>query len=244
MLALLTWGAAWICFEDHWEDLELKPTLLSAFLGTFVITWAFWRTSLVSGYDGILYITPTAALIGLTCLLGPVRRIRLYRDIFAIFALFPAWILLVKFFPEKVLSFATSYASGFLLKLLGLDPSIDGRIISFTGGMAVRVEGACNGLEVIYQAFAVAVIFLICFPLRRRSDRLTLLIFAPLIGAFSNIVRVALLGFIVAIGGTIKESSFEFWHEGTGSLIFSGASIMLVGFFYSRLIQRQLNANP
>jgi cyanoexosortase A len=244
MLALLVWGAAWICLEDHWEDLEPSPSGPSLLLGALLLGWILWRTALVASYDSLVYLTPPLAMVGLALLLLPMRRLGQFRESLIISLLLPVWLLVVKFFPEQPLSLVTARGSALMLQVLGLAPQVSGRVISFAGGGALRVEGVCNGLEVIYQAFAVAVIFLICFPLRRSSDRLAILLLAPLVGAVSNVFRIALLGLIVAIGGSLKESSFEFWHKGSGSLIFSGLSVLAVGLIYSRLVNRQLQASP
>jgi len=244
MLGLLVWGAAWICLEDHWENLTPSPSAPSLLLGTLLVAWILWRTALVASYDSLLYITPPLAMVGLALLLRPLGRLGQFRESLVISLLMPVWLLVVKLFPEQSLSLFTARASALLLQLLGLAPQVNGRLISFAGGGAVRVEGVCNGLEVIYQAMAVAVIFLICFPLSRPRDRVAVLLIAPLVGAVSNVFRIALLGLIVAIGGSLKESSFEFWHKGSGSLIFSGLSVLAIGLIYSRLVNRQLQASP
>lgn len=244
MLALLVWGAAWICFEDHWDGLEPAPSGWSLLLGALLLGWIVWRTAGVSSYDSLLYLTPPLAMVGLALLLRPLRRLGQFRESFAIALLLPMWLLVVKLFPEQPLSLVTARASALLLQLLGLAPQVSGRVISFAGGGSVRVEGVCNGLEVIYQALAVAVIFLVCFPLCRSRDRLSVLLLAPLVGAVSNVVRIALLGLIVAIGGSLKQNSFEFWHKGSGSLIFSGLSVLAIGLIYSRLVNRQLRVAP
>ncbi len=244
MLALLVWGAAWICLEDHWDGLDPSPSGPSLLLGGLLLAWILWRTALVASYDSLLYITPPLAMVGLALLLRPLGRLGQFRESLVISLLMPVWLLVVKLFPEQPLSLFTARASALLLQLLGLAPQVNGRLISFAGGGAVRVEGVCNGLEVIYQAMAVAVIFLICFPLSRPRDRVAVLLIAPLVGAVSNVFRIALLGLIVAIGGSLKESSFEFWHKGSGSLIFSGLSVLAIGLIYSRLVNRQLQASP
>lgn len=244
MLGLLVWGAAWICLEDHWENLTPSPSAPSLLLGTLLVAWILWRTALVASYDSLLYFTPPLAMVGLALLLRPLRRLGQFRESLVISLLMPVWLLVVKLFPEEPLSIVTARASGLMLHLLGLSPAIKGRLISFTGGGSVRVEGVCNGLEVIYQALAVAVIFLICFPLRRPADRVAMLLLAPLVGLISNVFRIALLGVIVAIGGSFKENSFEFWHKGSGSLIFSGLSVLAIGLIYSRYVNRQLQASP
>jgi cyanoexosortase A len=245
MLALLVWGASWICLEDHWEDLEPLPSGPSLLAGTLLLIWILWRTALVASYDSLLYITPPLAMVGLALLLRPLRRLGQFRESLVIALLLPVWLLVVKLFPEQPLSLFTARASALMLQLLGLAPQVSGRVISFAGGGgSVRVEGICNGLEVIYQALAVAIIFLVCFPLRRAQDRLAILLLAPLVGLVSNVFRIALLGLIVAIGGSLKESSFEFWHKGSGSLVFSGLSVLVIGLIYSRFVNRQLQASP
>jgi cyanoexosortase A len=244
MLALLVWGAAWICLEDHWDGLEPSPSGPSLLLGSLLLAWILWRTALVASYDSLLYFTPPLSMVALALLLCPVRRLGQFRESLTISLLTPVWLLVVKLFPEQPLSLFTARASAFMLQLLGLAPQVSGRVISFDGGASVRVEGVCNGLEVIYQAVAVAVIFLICFPLSRARDRVALLLMAPVVGAVSNVFRIALLGLIVAIGGSLKESTFEFWHKGSGSLIFSGLSVLVIGMIYSRFVNRQLEASP
>lgn len=244
MLGLLVWGAAWICLEDHWENLTPSPSAPSLLLGTLLVAWILWRTALVASYDSLLYLTPPLAMVGLALLLRPLRRLGQFRESLVISLLLPVWLLVGKSFPEQPLSLLTARSSALMLQLLGLSTMVSGRVINITGGGSVRVEGVCNGLEVIYQALAVAVIFLICFPLRRPADRVAMLLLAPLVGLISNVFRITLLGLIVAIGGSLKENSFEFWHKGSGSLIFSGLSVLAIGLIYSRYVNRQLQASP
>jgi exosortase/archaeosortase family protein len=64
---------------------------------------------------------------------------------------------------------------------------------------------------------------------------------APLIGLFSNTIRIALLTVISANGsGKGYGFWFDFFHKDTGSLIFSGLAVFIFGSVYMRLLEHEL----
>jgi exosortase/archaeosortase family protein len=154
--------------------------------------------------------------------------------------LFPANALLNRVIPEYPMSLLTARLSAFWLSILGLDPLVNGREVLLEGG-GVTVLGACNGLDMISQVMCISFIFLLAFRLRSLASRFLIILLAPLVGLFSNTLRIALLTIFSANGsGKGYGFWFDFFHKDTGSLIFSGLAVFIFGTIYMRFLEHEL----
>jgi cyanoexosortase A len=240
VFALLIWGGALICMEDLIERLHPSPNPVVALFASALLLFVLFRTSLILHSDGVLFLLPPVAGLALVLLVCEPRSILKFRDSLLCLLLFPANALLNRIIPEVPMSLLTAKLAGFWLSILGLDPVVNGRDVFLKGG-GVTVLGSCNGLDMISQVVCISVIFVLAFRLRSLTSRLLVLSIAPLIGLLSNTIRIALLTVFSANGsGKGYGFWFDFFHEDTGSLIFSGLAVFIFGSIYMRLLENEL----
>ena len=108
----------------------------------------------------------------------------------------------------------------------------------------MQVLAACNGLDMIALVFCTAIIFLLAFPIRSNLSRLIVLGVAPLLGLLSNTIRIAILTLVAGSGNGKGSFWFDFFHQDTGSLIFSGVAVFVFGMCYLRLLEPELGPLP
>jgi len=120
-----------------------------------------------------------------------------------------------------------------VLSLMGVD-------VLFTQGThlvlpsgAVEVFRGCSGLEYMTYLLGLAMVCLTLFPVTGAS-RYWVPLFGIALGFVVNGLRVALLAVLAAQANRV---SFDYWHEGQGSLLFGGLAVILFGLFYSLVLQ-------
>lgn len=153
--------------------------------------------------------------------------------------LLPSFALLMRVLPEQPISLLTARIAGVWLAALGLDVLVQGRLVMLPAG-GVEVLSACNGLDMMAQILCVGLIFLLAFRIRSWFSRLLLFLCAPLIGLVANSFRIALLAGFAGMGQGKGSSLFTFFHEDSGSLVFSGVAVFVYGMLYMRLLEREL----
>lgn len=93
----------------------------------------------------------------------------------------------------------------------------------------VVIHGGCAGFPQIGMVFQSLATFWICCPIKNKNYLFITFLASLLIAFLINTVRISILGVIISKHG---EKSFEFWHGGVGSLIFSLISITLSSLIY------------
>lgn len=239
VLALIIWGGALICIEDQLEDLQPRPGILGLIAGTCLLIWVLARTAIILHWDGMIFVLAPLAGLALTLLCLPLRQLLRFRDPFLCLMLLPAFALLMRVLPEAPLSLITAQGAGFWLSILGLDVVVNGRSVSLPGG-GVQVLAECNGLDMMAQILCIGLIFMLAFRIRSWASRLLLFIAAPVIGLICNTFRIALLAAIAGMGQGKGTPWFTFFHDETGSLVFSGAAVFVFGVLYMNLLEREL----
>lgn len=240
ILALVIWGGALICIEDQIDDLRVQPSFLSLFVGSSLLIYIFLRTSFILYWDGFIFALAPLGGFALSLLAFPFHSFLRLRDSLLCLLLLPAFALLTRILPEEPLSLLTAQGAGFFLSILGFDVTISDRNVMLPGG-GVQVLAACNGLDMISQIFCIAIIFLLAFRIKSLTSRCLLLIAAPLIGLFSNCFRIALLAYFSSLGQGKGSPLFTFFHDDSGSLIFSGIAVFAFGALYMNLLERELS---
>jgi cyanoexosortase A len=239
ILAAMIWGGALICIEDQLEDLRPQPRLFGLISGSILLVWVLARTSVILHWDGFLFLLAPLAGFALTLLCFPISDCHRFRDPLLCLMLLPAFALLVRVLPESPLSLATAQGAGLWLSLLGLDVVVQGRHVLLPGG-GVEVLAACNGLDMIAQIMCIAMIFMLAFRISSVLSRCLLFLAAPLIALVCNTFRIALLAFFSGSGHGKGSSLFSFFHNDSGSLIFSAVAVFFFGLLYMRLLEREL----
>lgn len=251
LFVVLLWWGALTCMEDRLEQLRPAPSPLSLGLGSLLLLWCLWRSRQIIGLDSVISILTPLEGLALALLCEPLRRLRRFRQQLLILALLPLFTLTTQatavssWLEARLSPFAASLAAT-LLSWLGLEALSDGRLVRTATG-SVSVAGACSGIDQIAQVLAIAVIFLLAFPLRRPRHRQLVWSGAVVLPLLLNGARIALLATIApGPGQTATDTSwwFDFFHEEVGSLLFSGLSVFLFGALYLALIERELGPPP
>jgi cyanoexosortase A len=235
----MIWGGALICIEDQLDDLRPRPGLIGLIVGTLLLLVVLARTAVILHWDGMIFALAPLAGVALTFLCQPLRQLGRFRDPLLCLMLLPSFALLMRVLPEEPLSLITAQGAGLWLSILGFDVLVNGRSVMLPGG-GVQVLAQCNGLDMMAQILCVALIFLLAFRIHSWSSRLLLFVAAPVIGLICNTVRIALLAFIVGMGQGKGTPLFSFFHDDTGSLVFSGVAVFVFGVLYMRLLEREL----
>ncbi len=231
--SLIFWPAvSFLIWEKH-EILKLESGVFSSCLGILLISWVLLKSaSLVGvyGYDPFLNISPVITALGLVMLASGVKGLKQYWQEITLlgFLAIPSKLpLLLVDIPSLTAKFAT-----YILWHLGFSVSRQGvNIILPTG--SVEVYPGCAGIKIMFQLLGLALLFLVMFP-TNLTKKVTTPVVAVFIAFTVNGLRVALM----AVLANSNEAAFKYWHEGTGSLIFSMIAAVIFGLFcYFLLIQ-------
>lgn len=240
LLAGLLWCGALICIEDQLPDLRLTPSGFSLMLGSALVLAGLWRTASIYHLDVAALFLPPVFGIGLALLWKPCRQLAQQSSPLLVLLLFPLSVLLTRLLPEMRLSLLTARLTQIVLLLAGSDVRVNGRDVLLPGG-GVSVNHLCAGIDLIAQLIAIAIVFVLAFPLPKRRSRLLMLLIAPCIAIAGNTLRIALLAVISASQWPGKAWWFNFFHESDGSFLFAGLTVSVFGWLYLVVLNRQLN---
>jgi cyanoexosortase A len=241
LLALVVWGGAAVCIEDHLEHFEVCPSRSSLVAGTVLLAYASWRSTVVLDLDAIVYVLPLLQGLGLALLATPIRQLAKFKDALIVLSLLPLQPLLSKLLPEYGLSVVTGRVAEIVLLIFGVNASAAGRLLSL-GQAGVRIEGECNGVELMAQLTVIAIVFVLAFPIRRVAIKLIYVAMAAALAFFVNATRIAILAVITGSNLPMRRALFDFLHEEWGSLVFAGVASALIGQIYLALINQELNS--
>ena len=112
----------------------------------------------------------------------------------------------------------TASISGLLIEIaFGLQVKVDGSFI-YAGNGVIRVGGGCSSTPQIMISLFASLSLYICCKIRSKISILFYLITVIAIGFTFNAFRITILSYLVSED---KIKTFDFWHDGAGSLIFS-----------------------
>jgi cyanoexosortase A len=223
-ITMVCWMAVWMSLGRRppaagraghgWMGLVLGGLLLGGLLVGILRTGESWTP--------ILALYPLWAGIALSLVaggfLGPVRY---WRELLILFFLgIPHGFLL----GVVNLSRITAQFAAFLLHYMGREVRLTGTEIALPGG-AVEVVKSCDGTGAMAYLACLAVVFLVLFP-TNRWQRVIMVPLAVGIAFLTNGLRVALLAIIESSAG---PHSFDYWHTGTGAMLWTGLPVLLFG---------------
>ena len=243
VFSLLCWWGALTCMEDRLNSMRPNPSWASLAVGGLILVWSLLRSAQILDRDSMIYVIAVLQVVALAFLCKPIRRVAIFWQQILILALVPLSLVSQRFFPEAFLSLLTAKMATAWLTIFGFDATNAGRVVTINEQASVAVAGPCTGYEQISQVLAIAVIFLMAFPLRRLGHQIFILGIGPLIAIICNTFRIALLNVIVyfeGMGGTKDQWWFNFFHEGEGSLLFSGIAVCLFAWMYLKVLDREL----
>lgn len=221
--SLLLWIGT--CYLIWHKRSQIHPQFdNSNLLGLLPIGFVLLRSSFLPN-GSFLAVLPLLAALGLALLTSGFRGlVAFWREllILACLALPVALFLFVTF----DISIYTAKVASFVLWYAGKPLRLEGAIL-YLGQGAVNVAGGCSGQEQIFHLFGIAVMACLIFPFRRCW---VMLGGAIAIAFVINALRVCLMTLLVAAG---NQTGFVYWHDGSGSLLFSMISVGIFGWIYS-----------
>lgn len=178
-----------------------------------------------------LAVSPFVSAVGLGWLAAGFSSLRqFWRELTILFFLgFPKVLFALMTFD---LSSYTARFAAYVLWYMGLPVTLQGTTILLPTG-AIEVYGGCSGWESMLYLLGIAVLFLLVFP-GTGAKQMLVPMMAVALGFCLNGFRVCLLAVLVAAQ---NQAAFRYWHEGSGSLIFSIAGVFLLGLFYLKVVQ-------
>ncbi len=254
IMAGITWiGGGLLLFEREQEG---QPPPLAALslhqllVGLAALLWVLLVLSNAGRlYDPLLHLVPLAALVGLALLSGVLWRSPTLLLMLCCGLLLPAQVLINRFLPTQPLAVATARTVAQGLWLAGRPALAMGDRIVMTD-QVLLVDASCTGVNTLSLCLAAMLLLAVLLPLpalrRHRVPGALLLATATMVLAFLvNAVRV----FVLALTQQERSSAwygalthFDFWHDGSGSHLFSMAAMGLVIGLYMMLLEATLAA--
>ncbi len=222
--SLLFWGGAAFLIWERYKSFNLQSDPLSSVVGALIIALVLLKSATLNNYDIFLRLSPLMSGLGIALLASGLKGLKQYwQELFILGFMSISTGLLLRIFNISPL---TAKFSAILLWYLGFPVTREGIYINLPTG-SIEVYSGCSGYSAILQLLGLSVLFLFMFPTTWKQK-----IYIPLasmvLGFIVNGVRVALMAFLVAYS---DKQSFEYWHYGDGSLIFSMFGVLLLGLF-------------
>jgi cyanoexosortase A len=215
------------------QQLSLETTAGAWGLGLALLIWAFLKGSLMYETDTFLRLFPVIVALGFALITSGFRGLKQY------------WLeaLILLFFQLSTMpgvvnseivhtSEITAKVTAGMLITVGYEALQEGIRVSLPTG-SVEVLGPCSPTIPIVRLFEMLIFFLAIYP-TTWLQRLILPWAAVVIGVTVNSMRIGILAVLTA---NQNNQGFEFWHHGTGSNLFSIASVIVFWLFWEVLNQ-------
>jgi len=228
---VLFWLTAAYLIWERQDKLEFQSGLVASLLGALLLSLLLLKSS---GYseESFLIGYPFIAGIALALIAAGFRGLRTYwRELVLLFFSGIPEVLLTKLTDPAPL---TAHFASSILWYSGFAVTQRGIYLDLPGG-SVEVYSGCSGAVAMTQLLGMSVLFLMLLPLPWKwFQKLILPVAAVAIGFIVNALRVSLM----AILGSQKQmEAFEYWHSGSGSLVFSAIGTFLLVILLKILIE-------
>jgi cyanoexosortase A len=229
--SILFWGtAANLIWERH-QQLNFTTGIGASLLGSLLLSLLLLKST---GYceESFLIGYPLIAAIALALIASGFHGCQLYwREIVLLFFAGIPEVLLAKLTDPSPIT--AQFASS-MLWFAGFPVTQKGIYLELPGG-SVQVYSGCSGVVAMTQLLGMSVLFLMLLPLPWKwFQKLILPVAAVAIGFIVNALRVALMAILVS---QQQMAAFEYWHAGSGSLVFSAIGTCLLVMLVWMLIQ-------
>lgn len=229
--SMLYWATAAYLIWERKDKLNFQTGPIACLLGTILLTMLLLKCT---GYceESFLVIYPFLASIALTAIASGFRGFQAYwREITLLFfAGIPELIVDKLFNPSPI---TAKFASS-MLWFSGIPVVQKGIYLNLPGG-SVQVYSGCSGVVTMTQLLGMSVLFLMVLPLPWKwYQKLIIPVAAVTIAFIVNALRVALMAVLVS---QKQMDTFEYWHNGSGSLVFSGIATCLLALLVKLLIE-------
>lgn len=240
-ISVVCWGVFLLLISRKHQNLKLQSDPISSFVGLALMFSLLVRSMFVHIPNDILVeISPLFTFLGLGLLASGFRGLKQYGQEAIVISILVLPQVLVATIAEKFvdLNAIAAQFSYYLLWYSGFNAQLQGVNIIFPTG-SVEVYSGCSGLIPMLMMFKLSVLFLVMFP-TKTIEKIFLPIVAVFIAFVVNGFRIALMALLVAFSNT---ATFDYWHEGDGSQIFSLISIFIFGLLCRFLLQQDSSAD-
>ncbi len=225
--SILFWLTAAHLIWERKDELNFQTSLGASVIGGLIIALLLLKTT---GYceESFLIGYPFISAIAIALIASGWRGLKTYwREIILLFCAGVPEVLWSKLNDPSPF---TAKLASLILWYSGVPVVQQGIYLQLPGG-TVQVYSGCSGVVAMTQLLGMSVLFLMLLPLPWKwFQKLLVPIAAVAIGFVVNSFRVALMAVLVA---QKQLDSFEYWHAGTGSLIFSVIGTgLLVGLLW------------
>ena len=227
----LFWMTAAYLIWERKDKLNLHSGSVASLCGALLLAILLIKTT---GYceETFLIVYQFLSATALAAIASGFRGFKAYWKELTLlfFAGIPELIVDKLFNPAPVTAgFANS-----ILWFSGLPVVQKGIYLNLPGG-SVQVYSGCSGVVTMTQLLGMSVLFLMVLPLPWKWYQKAIVPVAAVTIAFVvNVLRVALMAVLVS---QKQMATFDYWHNGTGSLIFSGIATCLLALFVRVLIE-------
>lgn len=228
--SLVCWAAAWFMIWRRRQELSFKSTPIASAIGLVGIAWILLRSLPINEYDSFMRFLPLTAGISVALLASGFALHCYWRELLTLGLMtIPTTTIL----SQLDISPLTAEFSGSLLWYAGFRVIQEGVMLRLPTG-SVEVYPGCSGLQLIWQHLSLGILFVLVFPIGWMRS-LIVPITGVLIAFVINSIRVGLMAVLVAQN---NREAFDYWHLGTGSMIFSLISVSLFGLLCYMLLEQ------
>lgn len=225
--------AVYMVMEEKISDLSLKSDPTAKVLGLLIVLLTLCNLPVSPQKDilnPVLRLSPFTFGFALSLIASGYQGIKQYwQPLIILFFLGGPSVL----FANIDLSPLTAQFAGFFLQNLNLDVKINGIYLFISNTHIIEVYKGCSGMEAITYLLGLSVIMLTLFPLKKVLSIITFFM-AIMIGFVVNGLRVVAMSLLAHNN---QMSSFQYWHEGQGSLFVGMVAIVIFLLYYFCLIK-------
>ncbi|AFY76746.1 MAG: cyanoexosortase A [Hydrococcus sp. C42_A2020_068] len=231
-VSVLFWLAVSSLIWRKRSCLNLESGALSSLLGALLVAIVLLKSTSLTG-SHFIRLSPFLSAVGLALLASGFKGLKQYwQELTVLFFLGVPQVILSSLSIDT--SLITAQFAAFILWYLGFEVSRQGVYINLPGG-GVEVYPGCSGLENMAHLLGLAILFLAMFPMNW-GQKILAPIVAVTLAFLVNGFRVA---FMTVLAASSQLETFEYWHKGGGSLVFSLIAVLLFGLFCLFSIRQQ-----
>jgi cyanoexosortase A len=239
-MSFLFYLVAGILLWEKRETLQLQGSIFSRMTGGLLVALVLWQSigllhdpALTSPQLNLtLRLLPFVSVLAVGLLASGFKNLKQCGQEITLLFFLGVPSVLFSFLPDP--SPVTAQFSTGLLRFAGFDALVQDVYISLPTG-AVKVYAGCSGVESMTYLLGISVLALMLFPVARIKQPFVLLL-AMLTGFGINGVRVALMAVLAT---SHQKATFDYWHQGDGSLIFGVIAVCVFGLCYGLLYKQE-----
>ncbi|MEL6938116.1 MAG: cyanoexosortase A [Cyanobacteria bacterium J06598_1] len=226
--SLLFWTATTLLLWQNQDQIKLRCSSSAVLLGVSLVALVLYKNLHLFEGDFFLRLSPLLSVLALGLIASGFKGLQQYKkEFFLLSFLAIPWELIYLI----DISLLTAKFSAFVLWIMGFEVTRQGFWILLPTG-SIEVYNGCSGVKMIVQLVGISWLVLALVP-TRWQQKVGLPLVAILLGFVINGVRVALMAVLVALS---DMAGFDYWHVGTGSLVFSAIAVLLFGLISQKLL--------